>query len=547
MKLFILSLCALGFSQPAEHLLLTRIITQPTIGESIFIYNPTDATINLNNYYICDDKDYYKIQTESDMSPSNPINGFTAKFPNITINPEETLSIVLNYKYNEFYGQNFSPDLVMYLEQENSMIETEDKSFGQAFSDTNGDEEGCIGSQLNYCVDENDQNCVEECDDINPVGKLNDDTELVILFHWDGNINNPVKDIDYFVWGGTFDVINKTENIHYENDTPYGSQSPFMKETTLNYAYSRIDGAEESGENQSDGNGITNHDETSENFTESWTIIRIPEFNFGCTDINALNYDPTADHNIDTFYEHNTELFEFNLNLSCRYSFQKIINNEFEVGYPNIKVFGKVVNYFDIRTVSSSGSGPQNITIEDGNGYRLTLTVWDWEVANSTVSQITNYYNKNSFFVFANGDLGLYEEENEWQIDVSSNEKMIITKIYTPDGEFTPGSSVMETSINPEPFVLIPTLNETLNYNFTFPEKSRAIVRIFDLSGRFITSLIDKYYAESGIVDDVSWNGRDHLGQIVAPGTYIMHLEVMNPSTGKTQMDAAPVVIGVKN
>ena len=105
----------------------------------------------------------------------------------------------------------------------------------------------------------------------------------------------------------------------------------------------------------------------------------------------------------------------------------------------------------------------------------------------------------------------------------------------------------METSINPEPFALIPTLNETLNYNFTFPEKSRAIVRIFDLSGRFITSLIDKYYAESGIVDDVSWNGRDHLGQIVAPGTYIMHLEVMNPSTGKTQMDAAPVVIGVKN
>ena len=66
----------------------------------------------------------------------------------------------MNYKYNEFYGQNFSPDLVMYLEQENSMIETEDKSFGQAFSDTNGDEEGCIGSQLNYCVDENDQNWV---------------------------------------------------------------------------------------------------------------------------------------------------------------------------------------------------------------------------------------------------------------------------------------------------------------------------------------------------------------------------------------------------
>ena len=77
------------------------------------------------------------------------------------------------------------------------------------------------------------------------------------------------------------------------------------------------------------------------------------------------------------------------------------------------------------------------------------------------------------------------------------------------------------------------------------------IIRVYDLSGRFITSLVDKYYSKAGNVDrkedSSAWDGRDRLGQIVAPGTYIMHIEVMNPVTGETQTDAAPVVVGVKN
>ena len=44
-----------------------------------------------------------------------------------------------------------------------------------------------------------------------------------------------------------------------------------------------------------------------------------------------------------------------------------------------------------------------------------------------------------------------------------------------------------------------------------------------------------------------AWDGRDQLGQIVSTGTYIMHIEAMNPVTGETHTDAAPVVVGVKN
>ena len=71
----LLIVCTLIFAQEAAHLLLIRIVTQPDKAESFSIYNPTDAPINLNNYYVCDDEDYYKMQTEEEMAPSNIANG----------------------------------------------------------------------------------------------------------------------------------------------------------------------------------------------------------------------------------------------------------------------------------------------------------------------------------------------------------------------------------------------------------------------------------------------------------------------------------------
>ena len=99
------------FAHEADHLLLTRVVIQPDEAESFSIYNPTDLPINLNNYYICDDEDYYKMQTEGDMSPSSGNSGFTAQFPDISISPGDTFNIVLHEDYSEFYGVDFVPDL----------------------------------------------------------------------------------------------------------------------------------------------------------------------------------------------------------------------------------------------------------------------------------------------------------------------------------------------------------------------------------------------------------------------------------------------------
>ena len=89
----------MAFAQEADHLLLTRVVTQPDEAESISIYNPTDSPVDLAQYYICDDEEYYKMQTEGDMSPSSSIGGFTVQFPDISISPGDTFHIVLNEDY----------------------------------------------------------------------------------------------------------------------------------------------------------------------------------------------------------------------------------------------------------------------------------------------------------------------------------------------------------------------------------------------------------------------------------------------------------------
>ena len=110
---------------------------------------------------------------------------------------------------------------------------------------------------------------------------------------------------------------------------------------------------------------------------------------------------------------------------------------------------------------------------------------------------------------------------------------------------------VVKASINPAPYVLLASEDERLDYSFSFPSNSRVIIRVFDISGRFITTLADKYYESSGNVKreelHSSWNGKNHLGQVLPPGTYLMHMEASNFQTGETSIDVAPVVIGVRN
>ena len=198
---FILILCTWIFADSADHILLTRVVTQPDAAESISIYNPTDAPINLANYYICDDEDYYKLQMENDINPSSSISGFTVQFPDTSIESEDTFTIVLHENYRDFYGENFVADFVMFGSSDSSLT-------------------GSVGFG-------ND--------------KINESAELIILFKWDGT--NLIQDIDYFVWSsldGITSVVDKTGIGNYVKDTPANEQQYFDKQAKQYYAYSRI-------------------------------------------------------------------------------------------------------------------------------------------------------------------------------------------------------------------------------------------------------------------------------------------------------------------
>ena len=109
--------------------------------------------------------------------------------------------------------------------------------------------------------------------------------------------------------------------------------------------------------------------------------------------------------------------------------------------------------------------------------------------------------------------------------------------------EGEPGEELTKLKVMPFPFV--PQLGEVIKYEYEYPSNSRVILRVYDLSGRFITTLVDNYYAISWHREG-SWAGRNELNELVAPGTYLFHLETTNRTTGKTKVKVAPVVVGVK-
>ena len=60
--------------------------------------------------------------------------------------------------------------------------------------------------------------------------------------------------------------------------------------------------------------------------------------------------------------------------------------------------------------------------------------------------------------------------------------------------------------------------------------------------GRLVTTLLDG--TGRSFEQQIEWNGRDQLNDLVPLGTYILHYEVVNNTTGKKWQKAAPIVIG---
>ena len=536
MKKYILTfLFSFIFTGNADHLLLNKVCITPDEAEMIEIYNPLDEPVDLSNYYLSDSNKYYQWINGESIGAFD----FLINFPSGTIiQPGDTYIITTQEDdvFYEYYG--YSSDF--------SIIDESDAN----------PEPGEPGYQID--------------------AKLSSE-EMLMLFYWDG-ASQTIQDVDYFLWGDYDSGVFKSTNDEYSFDDTLIENQNFIRSYVANcpsdsiYVRNNID---ETEENQINGNGITGHDETSENFNISWTV---QEINTATLFQNIINdaYDCGGDSRD-----------------ACPLC---------ELDCPIVNVSGTIVDYFDITQFG----GPHALTIEDEYGYRLELTIWPdtWDIANDLIYSDLLQPPYNRYYVKALGNVFEYQGEKQILVCGSGEAGLNILQNYSVEGQFydyepfedingdgtwtasycenpqfdnesdcitenfkwieeepyedlngngiwdSPETLSFNTAkIFPAPFVLVPSMNEVLDFSYSFPSNSRVIIRVFDLSGRFITTLIDKYYESTGIVKREeffsAWDGTNEMDQVQIPCTYLMHIEASNFQNGTTTTDIAPVVIGI--
>jgi DNA/RNA endonuclease YhcR with UshA esterase domain len=189
-----------------------------------------------------------------------------------------------------------------------------------------------------------------------------------------------------------------------------------------------------------------------------------------------------------------------------------------------VKVWGAV------QSRSDGVGGGSNVGLEDADGL-LTIRIWDTtnlldDLTADSLLQVGNLVQVFGVASQYNGDGQLLAA---YASDIQPYQ----------EGEDSDGG----TSLTVAPYPFVPQLAEKIQYTYKFPSNSRVTLRIFDMSGHIVTTLFEDYRSLSLEVTK-TWNGRNEIYQVVAPGTYIMHLETVNRSTGEILTDMAPVVIG---
>jgi hypothetical protein len=250
-----------------EHLMLSEICVTPTNGEFIEIYNPTARPIDLSDVYLSDAEDwkstpeqhYWNLPTGRNYGLDGPqrSSDFVVRFPaGATIQPGQFVTIAFDSdRFRGQYGKN--PDFEM----------TRD-----------GTGDGVADMRL-------PPGAPVPASTTSTAGLAND-RELVILFQWDGQ-SDTVQDLDIVEWGDDLSgfYVDKTgiEVDGPDQDTrptPYRNDQPFIMHdkaapNAIGSSMKRIDFSEW-GENPTGGNGVTGHDETSENWATTWSNLTPP-------------------------------------------------------------------------------------------------------------------------------------------------------------------------------------------------------------------------------------------------------------------------------
>jgi len=284
-RFFIFLLPILVFAQ--GHLIFTELVLQPSTGEYVKIKNPTAASVNLSNYYITDGTDvangkyYYKITDGADYWSGSGLD-FIARFPDIDLAAGETITLGLATDAYYFTEYGDSADLHLKGSGPRTMLQA--------------------------------------VDGVTTIGvapyKMDNDAETLILFYWDGT-SSTVQDVDYLLWGSNAYAVDKSGVGSYLNDTPVGSQS-FMPNHLDGEKLLRVSETEGT-ETTSGGNGITGHDETSEDLSVTWSVVDLASTKPVITEVQ---FSPDAPTDLDTLTVTATVTDEGTLSaVECVYTF----------------------------------------------------------------------------------------------------------------------------------------------------------------------------------------------------------------------------------
>ncbi len=256
----------------AKHLLISEITVTPNGGEFIEIYNPTNLTITLDQYYLSnannsEGSNYYYYDQSNAHKSTGSLSGakFNVRFPSNTKIFPSQYKVISLHTVDDFYAKyGKMPDY-----------------------------------EIPYDITKNDGSVpnMQGLWDItlsSNQGFLPDWGGIVVLYHWDG-ITDKIDDIDYVLWGNEDHAVSKTgikidgpdlgvvEESYYD-DTLASLQIPVRAFTHAGgLSFQRI-WYSEGEETKTVGNGITistitgeneeptieNHDETSENLKITW-------------------------------------------------------------------------------------------------------------------------------------------------------------------------------------------------------------------------------------------------------------------------------------
>jgi hypothetical protein len=96
-------------------------------------------------------------------------------------------------------------------------------------------------------------------------------------------------------------------------------------------------------------------------------------------------------------------------------------------------------------------------------------------------------------------------------------------------------SDNIKVSVEPNPFS--PSKDGQTKIAFTAPSGNNLRIKIFDIDGQMVKSLIDNIQPVDGAIE---WDGRDDDNRILPPGIYILYVEISGKADYKQTIVVAP-------